>query len=430
MKKSKIAAACTAAFMFVFAFASCGGKGSESLSDSSGNESCPHNYVLSEDGLQYVCADCGNTMSSGKGALVNDASEEKNLITEEENTRAMNYLFLGSSITNGYDPTVENPSLDSSHYSMADMFAEDYLSASYKVYRDGALREESGVYMRKIAASTENRDGVAGTYRYDYDTVVLNGDGTGRFNDTDFAYAVIGDEIRLEAPVGYLYGFTAKYGAGDTVYKYARDGFTLSYVKERYTSSGERIENAYNQSYVGLLKEAIGRHGNDEVDTMFVQLSTNDISQYKTAAGVSGGHLDFGAVSADSVRDSEAFDVNTSFGALEYIVAKAQETWNCKVVIYVCHMSTSEFSAFKSNGFDYSKMDGSSDYALMRNAALQIAEKWGLGVIDLWGDAEVNKALHGNAPRYIADTLHLHLLGYERVLWQEFRKYAEGGSEV
>lgn len=343
--------------------------------------------------------------------------------------RTVNYLFLGSSITNGYDPTVENPSTDSSHYSMADMFAEDYLTASYKIYRDGALRDEQGVYMRKIASSPGNPDSSAGTYRYDYDTVILKEDGTGKFNDMNFEYIAVGDEIRLTKPVGYLYGFTARYGAGDTVYKYARDGFTLNYVKERYTSAGEKIENAYNQSYVGLLKEAIGRHGRDRVDTMFVQLSTNDISQYKTSEGVSGGHLDFGFVSADSVRNSEDFDVNTSFGALEYIVAKAQETWNCKVVVYVCHMSASEFSAFKANGFDYSKMDDASDYAVMRKAAIEIAKKWGVEVIDLWGDAEVNKTLHGNASRYIADTLHLHLLGYEKVLWQKFRKYADGSAE-
>ena len=450
MKKIKLLAAFMAVCLLGSGLASCGGNadsgsgstfGSDfvsssgsSASDSSlenpaGSEICSHEYILSEDGTQYVCEHCGDAMSSGKGELVNDTSEDKELIPEEGKMQISNYLFLGSSITNGYDPTVENPTLDSSHYSMADMFAEDYLTADYKIYRDGELQAVDGVYMRKIASSPENPDGVAGTYRYDYDTVVLNGDGTGKFNDTEFEYILVGDEIRLKQPIGYLFAFTAKYDVGDTVYKYARDGFTLSYVKERYTAEGEKIENAYNQSYVGLLKEAIERLGSERIDTMFVQLSTNDIGQYKTPAGVSGGHLDFGSVSADSVKNPEEFDVNTSFGALEYIVAKAMEVWNCKVVIYVCHMNTSEFSAFKSNSYDYSKMDSSSDYAVMRNAALRIAEKWDLGVIDLWGNAEVNKALHEDASRYIADTLHLHVLGYERVLWQEFRKYADGRTE-
>lgn len=299
----------------------CGGGGQDtsSVNGSSGSasfsaeESCRHEYVLSEDGETYVCELCGDAIASGKGEIPNEEAESPGLIIEEE-IDLKSYLFLGSSITNGYDPTVENPALDSSHYSMADMFGEDYLEADYRIYRDGMLRKEENVYMRKIANAEQNADGVGGTYRFDYDTVILNGDGTGDFNGTDFEYTVVGDEIRLVKPVGYLYGFSAVYGDGDIVYKYARDGFTLSYAEERYTESGEKIENSYRQSYVGLLKEAIEKHRDDEIDTMFVQLSTNDIGQYKTPAGAAGEHLDFGSVSEDDVRDPEQFDLDTSFG--------------------------------------------------------------------------------------------------------------------
>lgn len=378
--------------------------------------------------MRYVCSECGDEISSGAGELVNNGEDEKELVVEDAVAEKKSYLFLGSSITNGYDPTVPNPSLDSSHYSMAEMFEEDSLRASYKVYRDGALREEEDVYFCKI----EGNDGeVAGTYRYDHDEVTLNADGTGEFNGTAFRYTLVGmNEIRLEKPVGYLYAFNALYKEGDTVYKYARDGYTLSYAEVRYTANGEKVQNAYHQSYVGLLKEAVERIGDKQVDTMFVQLSTNDIGQYKTPAGSAGEHLDFGAMTAEDVRDPSAFDVDTSFGALEWIIATAQQTWDCNVVTFVCHMDTAQYAAFEACGYDYSKMDDSSDYALMRSTALEIAEKWDLDVIDFWGDADSNKILHGDAARYLADSLHLHRLGYERVLWQAFRRYADGLASV
>lgn len=337
-----------------------------------------------------------------------------------------NYIFLGSSITNGYDPTTEYPNAVSSHLSMADMMGQDYLAATYTTYRNGEIHTENSVYMRKITTNMNSEDSYIGTYTYDYDTVTLNENGEGVFNGTTFKYNVKDNEIRLDKPIDKLSSFKAKFNFSDNVIKQAKDGYTLSYKEERYTSTGDKITNKYNQSYVGLLKEAVTRYKKtkghaDKVDTLFIQISTNDMGQFTTSEATE--HLPFGEVLANNKRSLSDFNTDTSFGALEWLVAEAKEIWNCQVVLFVCHMSQGDYIQFKANGYDYSKMDTASDYAKMRQAAYNVAEKWQIGIIDLWGDAEVNETLFGNTSRYLADTIHLHPVGYEKVYLQKFRNY-------
>ncbi len=358
-----------------------------------------HDYQISEDEEHYICSRCGDSIDSGKGD-----------VNVEEKER--HYLFLGSSICNGY----HGPNIPES--SMADMFRDDYLTVSYKCY-DKELVSKENIYMRKVSSITPNVDGFAGTYSCDYDSLTLNGDGTGTFNSHSFEYVTNGNYIALKKPVGYLYGFNAKFTKGNIVYKHAQNGYTLSDYYPRYSAPNSQI--GWRNSYVGLMEDAIRENKDKKIDRVVIQLSTNDIGQYIDAACTQ--HLAFGDLTPNKF-ESKDFDTKTSFGAMEWLIAIAKETWNCEVYVFTCHMSTSEFATYKANGYDLDKVK--TTYAEMYEKTLQIAEKWkdhGFELINLWANRELNELLHSNPSRYIADTLHLTEKGYEAGLYQVFRKY-------
>ena len=358
-----------------------------------------HDYHISDDEEHYVCSRCGDSIDSGKGD-----------VNVEEKER--NYLFLGSSICNGY----HGPNILES--SMADMFRNDYLSVDYKVYNNELINKEN-VYMRKVEDVTPNTDGFAGRYSCDYDSVTLNGDGTGTFNGQSFEYVTRGNYIALKKPVGYLYGFNAKFMKGNTVYKFAQNGYTLSDYYPRYSAPNTPI--GWRNSYVGLMEDAVKQIKDKHIDRVVIQLSTNDIGQYIDEACTQ--HLDFGEV-LEGKFASKYFNTRTSFGAMEWLIATAIETWHCEVYVFTCHMSTSEFATYKANGYDLDKVQ--TTYAEMYEMTLKVAEKWkdhGFELINLWANRELNELLHSNPTRYIADILHLTETGYEAGLYQVFRKY-------
>lgn len=118
------------------------------------------------------------------------------------------------------------------------------------------------------------------------------------------------------------------------------------------------------------------------VDCLVCQLSTNDASQGKA----------FGTVS-DSF-DMAGFDTDTIAGAIEYIIAYAKDTWNCPVVFYT--------------GTKYD----SEEYGKMVDLLLDIQEKWDIGVIDLWNDAEMNSVSSEDYKLYMVDSIHPSQAGY------------------
>ena len=365
-----------------------------------------HNYELSDDELNYICNRCHESMASGKGEY------------SVEN-RTKTYLFIGSSITNGY----HGPSA-TIHSSMADFFKNDYLLASYSVYSNEILNRED-VYLRKISDVENNTDGVGGTYSFDYDQLVLDGNGHGTIYGQSFDYTVDNGHISLVKPVGYLYDFSAIYNRGDTVFKYAGDGFTLSDYYPRYDGNGNQI--TWSNSYVGLMRNAINELKNTHIDRVVIQLSTNDIGQYIDAAHTT--HLNFGEMSGADVFDSSQLDTKTSYGAMEWLFAKAREVWDADVSIFTCHMSTSEFATYKANNYDSSKV--TTTYKEMYDATLQIVEKWKnnkVSLINLWNSKDVNVYLNSNTSRYYVDTLHLTETGYEAVLYQAFRSFYKKGT--
>ena len=433
---------------------------SESVSSSENESSgpCEHSYQLSEDGTSYVCTKCQDSMPSGSGTLNNGGGnfEGEGYNPENEDIYDMqskNYLFIGSSLANGF-----HSSSDNSRTSMATMMRGDYLTADYTIFENGALKEYKSVYLRKVS-SPYNDGNIAGTYSWGSHKIVLNSDGSALFNSTEFNYYVNGSNIVLNQPIGILFSFKAVFRLGDTVYKYTCDGNPISaygsYLdpnKEhaRYESNGNQIamgwsstgyegsKTKYERSYVCQLLDAIHDLGTQKIDKVFIQLSTNDIGQFIDREATT--HLPFGTVHPTSF-DINDFDLATSFGSMEYMVAKIKEQWkDAEIVIFSCWMMDSDWNTFKSSGktwdefiLEYSNQanyDNVSEYAKMRLGLMQIIDKWDIGYIDCWADYELNAALNGeNKSIYKSDSIHLTMLGYEKNVFGIFRQCIDGTYE-
>ena len=412
-------------------------------------EECSHDWELSSDQSKYVCSICDDVIPSGAGSLGNNGSWngtgfDSNFV-ESLNFEQQNYLFVGSSLANGYH-TATNPN----RVSMANMLREDYLTANFTVFENGNFTTLSNVYMRKISTPV-NAEGVEGKYRWDSYTVELKADNTGTFNGVDFEYFLDGSYVSLKFPTGTLFGFEAIKRGGDKVYKYTSDGNSISaYATSldplhdfRYVYGGEAMNmwthsigyegslTKYERSYVCQLLDAIYDIGNKPIDKVFIQLSTNDIGQYTTSSY--DEHLPFGTVLANNIRDIDSFDITTSFGALEYMVAKIKQQWpNAEVVIFSCWMMDSDWALYQSSGktwddfvadfSDQSNYDNVSEYAKMRLGLMQIVEKWDTHFIDAWADYEANRVLNENHSIYKSDTVHMYEAGYERVAFPAFRE--------
>ena len=119
-----------------------------------------------------------------------------------------------------------------------------------------------------------------------------------------------------------------------------------------------------------------------QLDAVICQLSTNDATMKKTLGQVS-----------DSMELAD-FDRDTVIGAMEYIIAYSRETWNCPVIFYT--------------GTKYD----SAQYGQMVDALLQLKDKWGIDVIDLWNDPEMNSVSKEAYNLYMNDSIHPTQAGY------------------
>ncbi len=116
-------------------------------------------------------------------------------------------------------------------------------------------------------------------------------------------------------------------------------------------------------------------------DLFLCQLSTNDASWKKP----------LGEISEDG-----NYDTRTVTGAIEFIIDYAKTTWGCPVVFYT--------------GTRYN----SPEYAAMVARLLALQEKWGIGIIDLWNDGEMNAVSKEDYKLYMNDHIHPTMAGYSR----------------
>ena len=154
--------------------------------------------------------------------------------------------------------------------------------------------------------------------------------------------------------------------------------------------SGTTLCDNGETSYVSRLKTI---DKDFRADAFVCQLSTNDASL----------NLPLGTVSGST--DIDSFDTKTVAGAIEYIITYAREKWNCPVIFYT--------------GTKYD----SEAYAKMVELLGQIAEKQNIGVIDLWNNEKLNKALSEDFDFYMHDGIHPYRSGYNLLWLPEFEKY-------
>ena len=145
-----------------------------------------------------------------------------------------------------------------------------------------------------------------------------------------------------------------------------------TYVKEAV--SGTTLADNDKNSYIQRMLHNIDP--NAQFDAFICQLSTNDASSA----------IPLGEIS--SSRNLEDFDTKTVLGALEYIIVYADTTWHCPVVFYT--------------GTQYD----SPAYGKMVEQLLKLQEKYEIGVIDLWNDAEMNQVSEEDYKLYMFDGIH------------------------
>ena len=127
----------------------------------------------------------------------------------------------------------------------------------------------------------------------------------------------------------------------------------------------------------------------EKADLLVCQLSTNDASQKKELGKI---------IESKNLND---FDTKTVAGAIEYIICYAKEKWNCSVIFYTSPRYDSE------------------RYQSMVDTLKAAQEKWGISVIDMWNDDNLNAALSADMNLYMADKIHPTKAGY-REIWTPF----------
>ena len=192
-------------------------------------------------------------------------------------------------------------------------------------------------------------------------------------------------EIDLAGKKILWLGSSVTYGSannGKSMVEYIaeRNGCTCT----KSAVSGTTLVNNDNNSYVGRLNSMINSKISKfkKCDYFIIQLSTNDATQNKPLGKIS-----------DS-KNKEDFDLMTITGAMEYIIAAVKERWGCPVAFYT--------------GTKYS----SAPYQKMVDRLFELKEKWGIGVIDLWNDEEMNAVSKKDYAKYMSDSIHPNGTGY------------------
>ena len=217
---------------------------------------------------------------------------------------------------------------------------------------------------------------------HDFKTSALEGNGEKYSLDN----AAPNADSPIEGKTVLFLGSSVTYGSASGGVSFAdyigkRDGCT---VIKSAVSGTTLVESGIN-SYVSRLKKL----GAEKVDLFVCQLSTNDASQKKKLGKV---------IESKNLND---FDTKTIAGAIEYIICYSKEKWNCPVI-------------FCTNPHYDSEL-----YGEMVDILKEAEAKWGISVIDMWNDAELNAALNKNTALYMADKIHPTKAGYLEI-WTPF----------
>lgn len=180
-----------------------------------------------------------------------------------------------------------------------------------------------------------------------------------------------------------LEGYNILYLGSSVTYGSASGGVSFAdYIARRNNTefvkaavSGTNLVAGKN-SYVSRLQ---GVDKDQRFDLVICQLSTNDATNKKP-------------LGTPSLTDSP--DTDTVCGAIEFIINYAKDTWNCPVVFYTNSYYDSE------------------RYGAMVSALHEIAELYGVGVIDMYNDEQFNSLSAEERALYMADSIHPTRAGY------------------
>lgn len=154
--------------------------------------------------------------------------------------------------------------------------------------------------------------------------------------------------------------------------------------------NGTTLAGKDANGYLSRLQREIPLHTN--YDAFICQISTNDTRNNKQLGKIESGF---------QVDD---FDVETTTGAIEYVLAYVAQHWHCPVVFYTCLRDTKDI-----------------DYQLLIQQLYELSDKWDFTILDLNHDTEVQAQTTAN-PNSMLDDAHPTQLGYRDIWTPQFRK--------
>lgn len=267
--------------------------------------------------------------------------------------------------------------------------------------KDGSLLENVA-YEGIIVDQPLTRTSLFAKFVYGGETVEQNIKVTLKGNREDYSVASTQEiaDSPLEGKVIFWLGSSVTEGASsgqESMADFLAKKHGAQCIKEAV--SGTTLANRASSSYVSRLNQYLA---SDErvghVDAFICQLSTND-------KGFPDG---FGVVTPADVRDAAAFDTATTFGAMEYIIATAKDTWDCPVYFYT------------------NPPMGDENYETMVQSLEEIAEKWGVTIIDLYRDQAFNDISEEERALYMADSIHPTKAGYREWWLPKFEETLSG----
>lgn len=261
---------------------------------------------------------------------------------------------------------------------------------------DGTVQENVDYTVKKKDALTRSDNSV--TFTYGGKTAILQI--TVEPHGNNDIYSVANTDTVADSPLAgktYLWlGSSVTYGygsKGESMVDFIAKKHNANCIKEAVSGTTLADIKADNKgdSYVKRLEDYIASPDKaDHLDAFICQLSTNDA--YDTSI--------FGTVTGTDTFNISAFDKATTFGAIEYIIALVRDTWDCPVVFY----TNSKYN--------------NAGYVEMVAALHEIEAKWGITVIDLFNDEELNDITEAERDLYMLDAVHPTRAGY-RDWWLE-----------
>lgn len=254
----------------------------------------------------------------------------------------------------------------------------------FLVKKSVALKE--GDSIRLIASHGSRSGSLAGIVFPNVGSILLVPTGTEVATDYDNTVKTM-ESIDESDPLSGLdiiwLGSSVTYGAQASGFYSMADAIEdrhLATTCEKYAVSATTLVNNGPGSYLARLKEV---PKDKTPDVLVVQLSTNDATTGKP----------FGELT--SSKDTSSFDDTTIIGAIESIISYTEEIFGCPVIFYTGTYYESE------------------EYETMVDYLLQIQDKWGIGVIDMFHNDEMT-AIYGSDLyyTYMSDEIHPTRKGY------------------